>query len=166
MKGRMSRRDARRHAFHLIFQLPFYQKVTEEVMAEAKANYYDFLSDRDVEKLFAQELERPRGRDAYYIERTVWRVFERQGELDQIIEKFLREWTIDRINKVDLALMRLAVYEMLCEEDVPLGVAINEAVELSKEYGSDESPAFINGVLGNISRQLELRQASRAGSET
>jgi N utilization substance protein B len=70
---------------------------------------------------------------------------------------FLKDWAIERINKIDLALLRLCIYEMLCEKDVPDGVAINEAVELAKVYGADESPAFINGVLGGVARQLKER---------
>ena len=137
-----SRRDARRHVFNIIFQLPFHNGITVETLAEAKAYYYEEIETR------------PSGKTAKYIDRAVWGVFERQNQLDQVIEKFLREWTLDRLSKVDLALLRLAVYEMLCEEDVPMGVAVNEAVELAKEYGADESPAFINGVLGNIQREI------------
>ena len=140
--SKMTRRDARRHAFNLIFQLPFHSGVTVEKLAELKASYYD-----DIET-------RPEGKNAEYIDRAVWGVFDRQAELDKVIENFLREWTLDRINKVDLALMRLAVYEMLCEPEVPLGVAVNEAVELAKEYGADESPSFVNGVLGNVARAI------------
>jgi len=160
-KPRMSRRDARRHAFHLVFQLPFYlsfyQQESVEILAESKARYYDFLSGETVEAF--EGLSRPVKRDAEYIDRAVWGVFDRRAEIDEVIETFLRDWTIDRINKVDLALMRLSIYEMLCEPDVPLGAAVNEAVELAKEYGGDESPSFINGVLGNVSRQLALRQS-------
>jgi len=153
----MSRRDARRHAFHLVFQLPFHGGSSVEILAESKATYYDLLGD-DIEDF--STLSRPAGRDAEYVDRVSWGVFDRQDELDQIIEKFLREWTIDRINKADLALMRLSIYEMLCEPDVPLGAAVNEAVELAKEYGSDESPSFINGVLGAVARHLAERKES------
>jgi len=152
MSKRLSRRDARRHAFHLVFQLPFFHVANVETLANAKAKYYEFLGDTDIEEF--DGLNRPSGRDAEYIDRAVWGVFDRQNEIDQVIGNFLREWTVDRINKVDLALMRLSIYEMLCEPDVPLGAAVNEAVELAKEYGADESPAFINGVLGNVSREI------------
>ena len=138
----MSRREARRHAFRLIFLLPFSGSEVEE-LAKVKAAYYEFLSEEE---------SRPKGQGAEYIDRVFWGVFERLEEIDRVIETFLRDWTADRIHKVDLALMRLAIYEMLCEKDVPDAAAINEAVELAKDYGADESPAFINGVLSNISR--------------
>ena len=147
----MSRRDARRHAFHLVFQFPFYRSMDVETLAESKLWYYEGLTG-DASGL--EKLKRPTGRDAEYVDRAAWGVLEKKEELDSVIEKFLRGWELDRISKVDLALMRLSIYEMLCESDVPLGAAVNEAVELAKEYGSDESPAFVNGVLGNIARAI------------
>ncbi|MDR0271813.1 MAG: transcription antitermination factor NusB [Clostridiales bacterium] len=151
----MSRRTARRHAFHLVYCLPFCGTASAEKLAKIKAAYYQFLDEGDFEAYGFENFSRPKGRDAEYIDRAFWGVSERCGELDKVIENFLREWTIDRLNKVDLALMRLSIYEMLCEKDVPPGVAVNEAVELAKEYGADESPAFINGVLGNVAREIK-----------
>jgi len=147
----MTRRDARRHAFMLVFQLPFHTEITVEDLALTKKNYYEDLEDR------------PSGKNAEYIDRVVWGVFERGRQLDAVIENFLRDWDIARISKIDLALMRLSIYEMLCEGDVPLGVAVNEAVELAKEYGTDESSAFINGVLGNVSRSIKEKGRPRDG---
>jgi len=146
----MSRRDARRHAFHLVFQIPFFPIINVETLAEAKLWYYEGLGDASG----MEELKRPTGRDAEYVDRASWGVFEKHDEIDSVIENFLRGWEIERINKVDLAIMRLSIYEMLCEPDVPLGAAVNEAVELAKDYGSDESPAFVNGVLGSIARAI------------
>ena len=149
----MTRREARLHAFALVFQLPFHTQATTEALAEAKKWYYD-----DMEKQ-----ERPTGKYAAYIERVVWGVFDRQAQLDGVIEKFLRDWDISRISKVDLAIMRLSIYEMLCEPDVPLGTAVNEAVEIANEYGTDDSPGFINGVLGNVSRSIKAQGRESIG---
>ena len=146
----MSRRDARRHAFHLVFQIPFFSNITVEILAEAKAWYYEGLGDES-----GVLLQKPSGKDADYVDRAVWGVLENLTQIDGVIDRFLRGWEISRINKVDLGLMRLAIYEMLCEKDVPLGAAVNEAIEIAKEYGSDESPAFVNGVLGNVARAIE-----------
>lgn len=143
--ARIGRREARRHAFHLIFQFPYHRVWGTEELAVATANYYDGL----------EEGERPRGPDAEYVLRAVTGTLDRTAQLDGVIEKFLHDWTPERLNRVDLALMRLAIYEMLCEKDVPPGVAVNEAVELAKDYGSDESPAFINGVLGSVARAMK-----------
>lgn len=144
----MNRREARRHAFALIFQMPFHAEPTVENLAEAKKWYYDDLEQ-------SEETGRPKGKNAEYIDRVVWGVFDRKAQLDSVIEQFLRNWSINRINKVDLALMRLSIYEMLCEPDVPLGTAVNEAVEMAKDFGTDESASFINGVLGNVAKNIK-----------
>ncbi|MCL2223804.1 MAG: transcription antitermination factor NusB [Defluviitaleaceae bacterium] len=154
-----SRRTARQHVFHLIFGLPFIGALDVPTLAKAKAAYFDFLEYSELEEYGFENLKRPTKRDAEYIDRAFWGVFERRAELDGVIENFLRDWTIGRLNKADLALMRLAIYEMLCEKDVPPAVAVNESVELAKLYGADESPAFINGVLGNVARAWEKKEA-------
>jgi len=146
------RSDARRHSFALIFQLPFHQVTdttdNKENLAWLKALYYDYLDSTPHDP-------RPTGRNAEYIDRVVWGTLEKQAQLDGVIENFLKGWDLERLNRVDLALLRLAIYEMLCEPDVPFGVAVNEAIELAKIYGTDESTAFINGVLGNVAREIE-----------
>lgn len=149
---RQSRRTARRHAFHLIFSLPFGGVLDSPKLAKSKAAYFEFLDD-DLSDYGFEDLPRPTERDAQYVDRVFWGVSERVNQLDGVIENFLRDWTIGRLNKADLAILRLAIYEILCE-DVPPAAAVNEAVELAKQYGSDESPAFINGVLGNVARAI------------
>ena len=80
-------------------------------------------------------------------------------ELDAIISEHAIGWTVDRIAKVDLAILRVALYEMLHREDVPTGAAINEAVELAKRFGGDKSYSFVNGILGTAAKQLEASEA-------
>ena len=148
MKQSISRREARRHAFNLIFGMSF-SRSSIEVAAKAKADYFEFLDDFKSEEHGIDKLSHPKGKNADYINRAFWGVFDRLDEIDQVITNFLRNWSIDRINRADLAIMRLAIYEMICEE-IPFGAAVNEAVELAKEYGLNDSPAFVNGVLGNV----------------
>ncbi|MDY5934431.1 MAG: transcription antitermination factor NusB [Oscillospiraceae bacterium] len=76
-------------------------------------------------------------------------------EIDAVIEKNLKGWSKQRISKVSLALLRMAVCEMKYFDKVPVGVSINEAVEICKVYGSDEDKSFINGILGSIAREKE-----------
>jgi N utilization substance protein B len=149
----MSRKTARQQVFHLVFALPYAGVLDAQVLARAKAAYFEFLDEGETQEYGLDKLVRPKGSDAAYIDRAYVGVFDRLSELDGVIENFLRDWTIDRLNKVDLALMRLSIYEMLCEKDVPPGVAVNEAVELAKLYGTDDSASFINGVLGNVARE-------------
>lgn len=75
-------------------------------------------------------------------------------KIDQVINQFAREWTVDRMAGVDRNLLRLAVYEVLFLDDIPSAVSINEAVELAKIYGTEESSKFINGILGNVVRNV------------
>ena len=77
-------------------------------------------------------------------------IFDKKENLDKIIEKAAPEFPINKINRVDLAILRLAVYELTIEKKEPPRAIIDEAVELAKEYGGQTSPAFINGALGNI----------------
>ncbi len=74
-------------------------------------------------------------------------VLRRRDELDELLRPLLKNYRLERLNTVDLNVMRIAVYEMLHGEDVPPKVAINEAIELAREYSSDDAPAFVNGVL-------------------
>jgi len=147
----MTRRDARRHAFSLVYQLAFFDHKIES-LAEAKKFYYDSLDDAI-----------PTGKHAEYVDRVVWGVFDRQVQIDGVIDNFLRDWDLARISKIDLAIMRLAIYEMLCEQDVPIGTAVNEAVEIAKDYGTDDSAAFINGVLGNVARHIKAEGRESIG---
>lgn len=95
----------------------------------------------------------PGEKDKAYIEEIVGGVRERAAELDGQISACLRGWTIARLSRVDLAILRLSVYEMRYA-GIPAAVSINEAVELTRKFSSEESCPFVNGVLGNISRKL------------
>ena len=86
--------------------------------------------------------------------RTLEAVQDHHEEIDKMIGDHLDKWTIDRIGKTDLAILRTAVAEMLYVDDIPVGVSINEAVNLAKKYGDERSFAFINSVLGKISKSL------------
>lgn len=93
----------------------------------------------------------PGERESEYMNRMFTGVVDHVEKIDQKISAFARGWTIERIMRVDLAILRLGVYELSLGE-VPAGVVINEAVELANEFSTDKAGAFINGVLGNISR--------------
>ena len=89
-------------------------------------------------------------KDKTYIFEKVEKISEKLEEIDAKINEVSEGWKTGRMGKVDLTLIRLAVYEMLYEEDVPAKVAINDAVELAKQYGTDNSPSFVNGVLAKL----------------
>lgn len=75
-------------------------------------------------------------------------------QIDRILPTYLKGWKIDRLSKVDRQILRLAAYEMLFEKDVPAKVVINEAIELSKHFGTEESGKFVNGVLGKMAKEI------------
>ena len=132
----MSRRSARKNAFFLLFQMDFSEAAEFEQVKEI---------------FFAEKEEPVEEGDKAFILSEVEGTREHMAEIDALIEQSAKGWDPERMNKVDLAILRLAVYEMKWGE-TPVGVAINEAVELAKKFSSDEAPAFINGVLGKASQ--------------
>ena len=93
--------------------------------------------------------------DLIYVAQMLEGVRTHSGELDELVRKYAKDWSIDRISRVDLSILRIAIYEMLFRrEDVPTGAAINEAVELAKRYGGERSYAFINGILGSVAKEI------------
>ncbi len=99
----------------------------------------------------------PEGQDKNYLETVITGVREHSKEIDAMISECLRGWTLERISKVDYAVLRLAVFEMRYMQ-LPAGIAINEAVELTRKYSGENSCPFVNGVLGTIHRKLDSSQ--------
>ncbi len=130
----MGRSELREHIFKMIFGLEFSEN---EQIDEQLELYLDQLVD-------------VREKDHDYMLAKTKGIAEKVDEIDQIINENTTGWKTSRMNKVDLSILRLAVYEMKWDEDVPVKVAINEAVELAKRFSGEEGPAFINGVLGKI----------------
>ena len=142
----MTRNTAREIAMHLAFELSFTDLPIGEFLNQ-------YLSEEKFAEL-APECElyaqRPNAKQEEYIRRLVSGVAEHAAELDTYIEKYAKGWRFERISLVASAIMRLAMYEIMYMPDIPHGVAINEAVEMAKAFGTDESPKFVNGVLGRI----------------
>ena len=131
----MTRSEMREHVFKLIFRLPFHDK---NELREQIDYYFDGLTDVNE-------------KDYEYIKNKALLVCELSDDIDEKINLVSEGWPVDRIGKAELAIMRLAVYEMLYDDDIPVNVAINEAVELAKSYGSDDNAAsFVNGVLAKL----------------
>lgn len=91
-------------------------------------------------------------RDEDYIKQILFAMDTEESTIDVFIQKYAKSWTVERMAKVDLAIMRLAMYEILYRKDIPVGVSINEAVELAKKYSNEKSGSFINGILGEFIR--------------
>ena len=99
---------------------------------------------------FEEEDNQADKKDAALIEEKFNRVMEKLEDIDTALNEKVKGWNTDRMGKVDLTILRLAVYEIMYDEEIPTGVAINEAVELAKKFGQDSSPAFVNGVLAKF----------------
>ena len=136
----MGRREMREHIFKLLFLSEFNQA---EEMPEQISLYFDGMEDLNPT-------------EQAYMEDKYRKVREHLEEIDGILNKNSTGWKTSRMSKVDLNLLRLAVYEMKYDQDVPVKVAINEAVEISKIFGGDDSSSFINGVLGKVAREALL----------
>lgn len=130
----MTRKEARNEVFILIFEKQFSDASLDEILESAKESR-DLSEDTDG-----------------YIVKVFNGVFENTEYIDGIIADNLVGWTINRISKVSLAVLRLAIYEIKFMADIPDAVTIDEAVELCKKYSTNEDSAFVNGVLGSVVR--------------
>jgi transcription antitermination protein NusB len=129
----MKRRTAREKALQALFQIDISKVESNEAIQHV-------LEDQP---------------NDHYLTRLVEGVIQYQEEIDQIIKEHLEKWTIERLAHVDRSILRLAVYELMyCKEEVPANVALDEAIEIAKIYGDDQSSRFINGVLSKVKQAL------------
>ena len=130
----MSRRELREQIFKLLFRVEF--------------NKMEDMPEQ--EELFFADEDAAADKDAAYISEKYHKISEKLSEIDSQLNEKASGWDTGRMSKVDLTILRLAVYEICYDEDVPTGVAINEAVELAKKFGQDASYGFVNGVLAKF----------------
>lgn len=131
----MTRHESRQEAFCLLFEKTFTDMDIDEIIQGATETRELSVND------FTLQLAKG----------TV----EHLDEIDALIESKLKNWKLSRISKVSLSILRMAVYELKYLADVPSSVAINEAVELAKQYASEDDYSFVNGVLGNVAKELD-----------
>ena len=129
----MKRRELREHIFEILFRVEF---MDEQDMHEQMDLFFEDLAAG------AEDVE--------YMKNKYLAIREKMAEIDKTIDEKSTGWKTSRMGKVELTILRLAVYEMLFDEDVPVTVAINEAVEIAKKFGGDDTPAFVNGVLAKV----------------
>lgn len=136
----MTRRALREQIFKLLFRVEFN---SVEEMKEQCGYFFELTDEETCDSPINAE-------DEEYIQTKYDRIIERLSDIDSAIDDKTKGWTTERMSKVDLAIIRLGVYEIVYDEDIPANVAINEAIELAKEFGQDESYSFVNGVLGKF----------------
>ena len=132
----VARRKSRELALQALYQWNITRQDPSLILAEQKANF----SPADEKDEFAQQI--------------VAGVLEHYIHIDQLIEKFSEHWRLDRISIIDRNILRMAIFELLFREDIPPRVTLNEAIDLGKRFGSEESSAFINGILDRIQREV------------
>ncbi|HLR34353.1 MAG TPA: transcription antitermination factor NusB [Tissierellales bacterium] len=131
----MGRKLAREETMKLLYQMDMNNNYTTEV-ADLYIELNDFQKD---------EIE--------YINHAVDIILNNLEEIDLEIENYIKGWRLHRLAKIDLAILRISIYELLYRKDIPVEVSINEAIEIAKKFSTDESSKFINGILGSFVRK-------------
>lgn len=130
----MSRREIRKHLFRMLFRKDFHEdtELNEQI------------------DLYLESLNEPKEEEMLYLKERFQKVLEKIPEIDKILSEVSSGWKLNRMGKVDLTVMRLAIYEMKYDDEVPMKVAINEAVEIAKTFGGESSGSFVNGILAKV----------------
>lgn len=145
----MTRSNARELVLHLILDMDYTHDAPAEIVeARLEKEYYATLKEEH--EAYA---ERPNQKQVDYIQKTVAGIREKEEELRAYISKYAIGWNINRISRLARAVLELAIYEILYGEDVPVSVAISEAMTLIKKYESEETASFVNGILGTFVRE-------------
>ena len=131
-----TRRKSRELALQALYQWSITRQNPSLILDQQKANF----SPADEEDEFAQQI--------------VVGVLEHYNHIDELIEKFLEHWRLDRISIIDRNILRMAIFELLFREDIPPRVTLNEAIDLGKRFGSEDSSSFINGILDRIQKEV------------
>lgn len=139
----MSRRTARETAFRMLFQMD----LGKNDYAAAQHTMDEAMADKTISY-----------RDCPYIKDVVLGVEKQKNRLDEFISRHSHDWDISRINPVERNIIRLALYEVWYVDDVPLEVALNEAIELAKEYGDSDAYGFVNGILDNVKKEIKAAE--------
>lgn len=130
----MNRRKSREIATRLVFEMSINKESYVDIIESFRENTEEKIEDIDFE----------------YVIRVLKGISENEAQINETISKYLVKWKLERLPKMNLAILKMASYEILFEEDIPNKVTINEAIELAKRYGDDNAPSFINGVLNNL----------------
>lgn len=134
----MGRRETRENAMKLLYQVQIQRDdINEQIERYMEEQQIIDASDKE------------------YLLDVVRGVIEKEEELDSLISRHAKGWTIPRMPKVDLAIMRLSCYEIMQRKDIPVNVSINEAVEMAKKYSGEQSKTFVNGVLGKVFEEIK-----------
>ncbi len=156
----MTRRELREHVFRILFACEFLRKYSgEEIEPWPDESQVEEQTELYFTHEGGDELEYPpcevSEEDQASVKERVLAVSEKVPEIDRLLDETSTGWKTSRMSRTDLCILRVAVYELLFDEHIPTGVAINEAVLLAKKFGGDDSSSFVNGILAKMQRQRE-----------
>ena len=162
----MTRRELREHCFKMLFSVDFYT-TGEEAKAQMEQYFQspeedDTASDGTLQVVHKVDIEE---KDQEQLREKTSKVVDLVEEIDKKIDEVAAGWKTKRMGKVELTILRLAVYEMLYDDTIPEKVSVNEAVELAKKFGGNESPAFVNGVLARFIPKEGAAEEKKAAAE-
>jgi N utilization substance protein B len=144
----MTRRKGREIALQVLYQIEMSNLPAKEALAQYRKHFIEASSDEEEDSSFedVNDLE-----EAFnFASDLVLGIENNRNFIDEKIKEYTRNWSFDRLNSTDKNILRIAIFEMFFRPDIPEVVSINEAVELAKLYGTDDSPAFVNGILDSI----------------
>lgn len=133
----MNRRKSREIATQLVFEMLINKEGYMEIIENFRENTEDNIDEVDFG----------------YVARVLRGIEENNEMINETISKYLVKWKLERLPKINTAILKMATYEILFEEEIPSKVTVNEAIELAKKYGDDNAPSFINGVLNNLMKK-------------
>lgn len=156
----MNRKKTREVAMKLLFQMAINKEEVGNIIAALKENMEmeQKSGENGTAQIYGEDIGDLKNIDINYIIRVLNGIEKNEDTLNMEIQKYLRNWKLSRLSKVDSAILKICTYEFLYEDDIPERVSINEAIELAKKYSSEKSAPFINGVLGNMIKHKKIKK--------
>lgn len=156
----MNRKKTRELTMKLLFQMAINKEKADVIISNLKENIeMEQTSQKNsTSQIYGENTGDLKNIDIDYVIRVLKGIEKNEDMLNIEIEKYLRNWKLNRLSKVDSAILKICTYEFLHEDDIPEKVSINEAIELAKKYSSEKSASFINGVLGNMIKDEKIKK--------
>ncbi|MFL0196897.1 transcription antitermination factor NusB [Clostridium sp. WILCCON 0269] len=157
----MNRKKTRELTMKLLFQMAINKEEIDVIIANLKENIQAEQGNdvnNNTAHIYGENAGELKDVDIDYVVRVLKGIEQNEDVLNREIEKYLRNWKLNRLSKIDAAILKICTYEFLYEDDIPEKVSINEAIELAKKYSSEKSAPFINGVLGNMIKDEKIKK--------
>ncbi|WP_368487829.1 transcription antitermination factor NusB [Clostridium sp. BJN0013] len=156
----MNRKKTRELTMKLLFQMAINKEKADVIISNLKENIEmeQMSHTNSTSQIYGENVGDLKSIDIDYVIRVLKGIEKNEDVINMEIEKYLRNWKLNRLSKVDSAILKICTYEFLYEDGIPEKVSINEAIELAKKYSSERSAPFINGVLGNMIKDEKIKK--------